>query len=298
MNKYEIDEILAMAIMTKTAHVLVEGVDDVRIYEALSSGECEVYAIESIDGYSGGCNFVKNAIQDLNSIDSQGILDKYVVGIIDRDVGYFRNGNLNIPALFTLDQYSIESHFVNSEVLNKLLMKLTHITEKQVTPSIPVQECIDDLDSLYYFSLEALQGAIDSSYSSVVGYADNLGRRKDVKTMQDIMAKSNALDQLSVSKNLGRTISKLKLFVKGKWLLKAFSEGLEKAIKDLPKKCKTKSITQCRACQFDNKSSCLFKIKDGISHKAIYSLAMDIVDNNELNYVRDMLQRIAATARA
>ncbi|MFD2754502.1 DUF4435 domain-containing protein [Comamonas terrae] len=298
MNKYEIDEILSMAIMTKTAHVLVEGVDDVRIYEKLSSGDCEVYAIESIEGYSGGCDFVKDAIQDLNSIDSQGILDKYVVGIIDRDVGYFRNGNLNMPALFTLAQYSIESHFVNSEVLNKLLVKLTHITEKQVTPLITVQECIDDLDGLYYFSLEALQGAIDSSYSSVVGYGDNIGRRKDENTMQSIMAKSDVLDQLSASKNLGRSISELKIFVKGKWLLKSFSEGLEKVIKDLPRKCKAKSIMQCRVCQFDDKSSCLFKIKDGISHKAIYSLAMDIVDNNELNYVRDMLQRISATAKA
>ena len=73
MNKYEIDEILSMAIMTKTAHVLVEGVDDVRIYEKLSSGDCEVYAIESIEGYSGGCDFVKDAIQDLNSIDMNRI---------------------------------------------------------------------------------------------------------------------------------------------------------------------------------------------------------------------------------
>ncbi len=298
MNKYEIDEILNMAIMTKTAHVLVEGVDDVRIYEGLSSGDCEIYAIESIEGYSGGCDFVKDAIVELNKIDSQGIIDKYVVGIIDRDVGVFRNGNLNIPGLFVLDQYSIESHFVNSEVLNKLIFKLTNVTIKQVVPAVSVTNCIEDLDGLYYFSLEALKGATDANYTGVVGYADNIGRRRDATTMQSIMRKSQDLDQLSLSKNLSQELSSLKLFVKGKWLLKSFSEGLEKIIKDLPNKCKTKSIIQCQACQYDEKSSCLFKIKDGISHKAIYSLAMNIIDNNELNYVKEMLKRISATAKA
>lgn len=298
MIKYEIDEILITAIMTKTAHVLVEGVDDVRIYEELSSGECEIYAIESIEGYSGGCAFIKDAITYLSSIDNQGILDKYVVGIIDRDVGFFRNGNLNIPGLFVLEQYSIESHFVNEEVLKKLLYKLTHITSKQVIPQISVSDCFEDLEGLYYFSLEALKGSVDANYGAIVGYSDNIGRRRDAETMQSIRVKSEELDQFSASKNLTANISSLKLFVKGKWLLKSFSEGLEKIIKDLPRKCKANEIYQCHVCKFNEKSSCLFKIKDGISHKAIYSLSMDIMENNELNYVKEMLQRVAATAKA
>lgn len=297
--KYEVDEIFNTAIMTKTAHVLVEGADDIRIYEELSSGGCEVYAIESIEGYSGGCEFVKEAIVYLNSIDTEGVLEKYIVGITDRDVGFFRHGNLNIPGLFVLEQYSIESHFVNHHVIERLLFQLTHLNNKQIVPQIQVIDCIEDLDDLYYFSLEALNGAVDSSYAAVVGYSDNIGRRRDAATIQSIKNKSQALDQLSLSRNLDQSISSLKLFVKGKWLLKAFSEGLEKIIKELPKKCKDRRIIQCRVCEFDNNSSCLFKIKDGVSHKVIYSLAMDIIGNNgELNYVREMLKKISETAKA
>lgn len=297
MNKFEIDEILNMAIMTKTAHVLVEGVDDVRVYESLATDDCEIFAIESIEGYSGGCNYVKQAMEDLNSIDSLGIIEKYIVGIIDRDVGYFRSGELDIPGLFVLNQYSIESHFVNEEILKKLLYKLTNITAKQEIPQISVRDCIEDLSGLYYFSLEALKGAKDKNYAAVVGYSDSIGRRRDERTMQSIHSKRKTLDQLSVNNNLSQQLSSLKIFVKGKWLLKSFSEGLERIIRDLPSRCKSKKIFQCRVCKFDEKSACLFRIKDGVSHKTIYSLAMDMTENDELAYVRELLQRISAAAK-
>lgn len=297
MNKYEIDEIFNSAIMTKTAHVLVEGVDDVSIYENLAPDDCEIYAIETIDGYSGGCGAVTDAIKVLNEIDTQGILSKYVVGIIDRDSEFFISGLKNIPGLFTLNQYSIESHFVNDQVLNNLLFQITKISEKQEIPNINTEICIDAIDDVYYFSLEALNSAVDSEYNGIVGYSSNIGRRKDVHTMQSIRLKSQTLDALAATHNLDRNIISLKLLVKGKWLLQAFSEGLEKLIKSLPQQCKSSQIIQCRICKFDVNSSCLFKLKDGINHQSIYSLAMNVKGNGELDYIKDMLQNISHSAK-
>ncbi len=298
MNKYEIDEILNMAIMTKTAHVLVEGIDDVSIYEDLSPEDCEVYAIETIEGYTGGCGAVIEAIEFLNNIDAQGILRKYVVGIIDRDAEVFISGEKQMPGLFTLNQYSIESHFVNNEILKKIILQVTNISEKQVQPSINAIDCIDNIDDIYYFSLEALNGATNSSYASIVGYSSKIGRRKDPSTMQQIRSKTDLLNSVANRFGLSRELSSLKLLVKGKWLLLCFSEGLEKLIRSLPEKCKSAEIIQCKVCQFKNTSSCLFKIKDGISNQSIYSLALNIKENHELEYIKSMLHRISQSAKA
>lgn len=297
MNKFEIDEILNAAIMTKTAYVLVEGIDDVSIYENLAPDDCEIYAIETIEGYSGGCTAVTEAIKELNEIDTQGILSKYLVGIIDRDAEFFVSGLKNIPGLFTLNQYSIESHFVNNEVLNSLIFQITKISGKQEIPDINAEICIDGIDDVYYFSLEALNSAVDSEYNGIVGYSSNIGRRKDAHTMESIRSKLQSLDALAAAHNLDRSIISLKLLVKGKWLLQTFSEGLEKVIKDLPQKCKSSQIIQCRICQFDENSSCLFKLKDGINHQSIYSLAMNVNGNSELDYIKEMLQRISHSAK-
>lgn len=297
MNKYAIGEILNIAIMTKKAHVVVEGADDVKIYENLSDENCEIYPIELIEGYSGGCTHIKNAFKALNEATNFHKIEDYLIGIIDKDSSTFRETTQYISGVFTLKYYSIESHFINQESINNLIKDATNVSNKQELPNFNLEECIADIDALYYFSLESLMGSINKDYTSIVGYSDNPGRRRDINTMQKIMQKSIILDGLSQARNLYKTVESMKFFVKGKWLLTAFTEGIEKKIKELPKKCKTMQITQCKPCSFSNNTSCLFKIKDGISHNTLLSLTRNHTSNNELKYIKDRLAHLSFTAK-
>ena len=50
---YEIDELLNEAIITGVPAILVEGIDDISVYDEISASvpfDVEVYAIENIEG--------------------------------------------------------------------------------------------------------------------------------------------------------------------------------------------------------------------------------------------------------
>ena len=50
MTKYQADELLNLAIMEKIPYIIVEGIDDIRIYEEIASSaniHCEIFAIIS-----------------------------------------------------------------------------------------------------------------------------------------------------------------------------------------------------------------------------------------------------------
>ncbi|WP_066152733.1 hypothetical protein [Aliarcobacter cryaerophilus] len=116
--KYEADELLTESIMSKTPIIIVEGIDDIQIYEDIVlslNRDIEVYASENLlisDGKSG-TNGVKTCLKKIYD-NSNGIdFSKFIMGIIDRDASYYRRDPLDIKGLFILNLYSIESHFVN-----------------------------------------------------------------------------------------------------------------------------------------------------------------------------------------
>jgi hypothetical protein len=301
MTKFEIDEILNMAIMTKTAHVLVEGIDDVAIYEELtrqSSSTCEIFSIEMIDGFSGGCSFVKKAIEELTVLAGPIALEEFIVGIVDRDASFYRKELAERPGLFILQNYSIESHFISDETVRKIIQKTTKLpASHSATHLLPANACVSLINELYYFSLEALKGAVDSTYNAEVGFSDSIGRRKDQFTMQKIMSKSASLDAFASSLNLNMSIECMRLFVKGKWLLTAFSEGLYNEIESLSSRCKKALIPQCKSCSANITAPCFYKAKDGYTHRTLYELAKDCIDNTELTYIRSMLASISLSAQ-
>jgi hypothetical protein len=71
MNKFEADEILNLAIMSKTPYVIVEGVDDIKIYEEIASSAgvpCEIYSVEQLEGLTGGNDGVIQALEIIESL--------------------------------------------------------------------------------------------------------------------------------------------------------------------------------------------------------------------------------------
>jgi capsule polysaccharide modification protein KpsS len=52
--KYEISEILNTALMTRTISIIVEGVDDIQVYDSIAKSvdkTAEIFPIETIEGY-------------------------------------------------------------------------------------------------------------------------------------------------------------------------------------------------------------------------------------------------------
>lgn len=92
-----------------TTFVVVEGVDDVPIYESCLSHmaqDCQKYDIIFTDGKSA----IRDYIKENKSYNA--------VFIIDRD---FQDIGVEDPRLITLDRYSIENYFICSQVISHSL---------------------------------------------------------------------------------------------------------------------------------------------------------------------------------
>ncbi|MDI1258601.1 DUF4435 domain-containing protein [Aquabacterium sp.] len=302
MNKYEPDELLNLAIMSKTPYVIVEGVDDLRIYEGVANSAnivCEIYSVDMLEGLSGGNDGVVQALKNIEALAMPAgkSAGQYIVGIIDRDAKYFRGEIPALASIFSLNYYSIESHFVNKfsirSVVNRLTRSPSAIEIDVESIYLRVEEKVYDV---YYFSLDALKGAVDPGYQSIIGYSSSVGRRKDKKTIADLQLRKADLDAFAAVFRLTPKIDSLRLFVKGKWLLTVYAEELFFEIEQLVSKCKNSAILQCRVCKYDNRAPCLFQMRDGLNKKSLYTILQDFFEMPEFEYIRDKLKLVAGTA--
>ena len=302
MNKFEADEILNLAIMEKSPYIIVEGVDDIGIYEdiARSAGVvCEIYSVEMLEGLSGGCSGVIEAlaiIESLSMPDGKNA-DQFVMGIIERDARYYRDGMPISSAIFGLHAYSIESHFVSKFSIKPAIKRLTRISLRHEIDVNSIYSRIEEnVFDVYYFSLDALRKAVDPEYQSVVAFSSSPGRRRDQNTIAQLHSRKADLDAFAASLNLTSNIDSLRKFVKGKWLLTAYSEELFKEIESLVLKCKNLEIEQCAMCARDNSAPCFYRLKDGLNKNSLYSILLDFVDIPDFDYIRDAFKSIAVTA--
>lgn len=302
MNKYEPDEILNLAIMSKTPYVIVEGVDDVRIYEEISRTagvQCEIYSVEMLDGIAGGNDGVIDAMGIVESLSMPNgkSANQFVVGIIDCDARYYRNEMPTLASIFSLNAYSIESHFVSKSAIKPSIDKITRISSREEVDIDSIYQRIEsNMFDIYYFSLDALKKAVDKNYNSIVGFSASAGRRKDRNTIYGLMERKDDLDIFAATFQLGRDIESLKKFVKGKWLLTAFSEELFKEIDQLVKNCKSSSIKQCSMCELDDAAPCLYQLRDGFNKNSLYSTLKDFVDMSDFDYIREKFRSLSLTA--
>ena len=80
---YEADELLNEAIMSDTPIVIVEGTDDIPLYEDLIKSlnkNIEVYASENliISGNISGCVGVVNSLNKINEFSQNINIEKYI----------------------------------------------------------------------------------------------------------------------------------------------------------------------------------------------------------------------------
>ena len=289
--------------MSKTPYFLVEGVDDISVYEAIAKSfdiECEIYSVEMIDGLAGGNSGVIQAMEILDGLNLANgkNVENYVLGIVDRDARFYRQEIPQLASILCLKFYSIESHFVSQEVIRPVIDKITRISiSDEIDIEVIFQKVECNLIDLYYFSIDALKNAVDPGYQSIVGYSTNVGRRKDAQTISLLQNRKADLDFFAQSLGLSSSIKSMQEFVKGKWLLTAFSEELYEQISKLAPSCKNAIIKKCRMCEFDLQAPCLFRLKDGFKkNNPLYSLLPDFVGISELDYIKSKMSDVRATA--
>lgn len=296
--QYDIEEVYTQSIMLEKPTVVVEGVSDVPVYDNICTGtDCDVIAIETVQGYSEGCESVVSAMNQLQELPESGHKkERYILGVIDKDVRDFRE---EVPAnnlIFVLNQYSIESHFVAKESLSRLLMYSTRITGDLNTDALrsKIMECIESsLDSLYLVSLESLKGALDSGYDADFCYSYGIGRIKDSNLVERIRSKEGDLINFSRSLGINFSLDSLRFICKGKWLLSAFCEQLEGTLSLLPGMCSSGEINRCQFCISQAEEKCLYKIRKGVTNKFLEVLASQDIDNGQFEYIKDRIKSMA-----
>lgn len=195
MNEWltmEFDELLNEAIMSETPMLVVEGIDDISVYEGICSQtgkSVEVVAVQNLKNMSEGNRGVVEFINELYELDFGGNIEDYVLGVIDRDSRFYRGELLEVPALFILKWYSMESHFVTKESIRIIIKQCTRTQEKLITEELIENiytRAVNNLMSLFYLSLECLKKACVTGYSSVASYKMNIPHLRNLGAFEDV----------------------------------------------------------------------------------------------------------------
>lgn len=293
--KYEITEILNTAIMTRTISIIVEGVDDIQIYDGIAKSvnkTAEVFPIETIEGYYPGCNHVINAMDDVLAIaQSHSNFSNYMVGIIDKDIKDYR-GELPVnPLILTLKYYSMESHFVHKDVLASIFELITKTPRSLLTDELieHLYELISlNNEDFFLICLESLKNALHEDYDSDFAYSYSEGRIFSEQDVSKVRLKRDELLLFADSLAISRSIDDLKKISKGKWLLHFFCVNTLSAAQQYKDLCGTPPIQQCVMCTGNGHSPhhCLYKLKDSITTKNLKNLLMSNVWLQDFDYIR------------
>lgn len=298
--KLRIEEIFTIAIMSSTPAVIVEGKNDLKTYTDIAQSAIDavdVYPVELIEGYSPGCGDVVKAIRALYALnDSLHPVENFVLGVIDRDTREYRGELPSEDAILALRYYSLESHFVNCEVLAAFLKQFTRTHESKFGPDFSrkiFEEIRADLLDIYYFSLEALKRALEPNYVEDFRYSDSIACRKQQTIRAKIMAKKDDLDQFALGLGIGANFDSLLKIANGKWLLTVFCELTEATFKKLKSYCGQFGAEQCTYCRHQDSNQCTYQVYEGINHKALYSQAPESWRTSALDYVRRRISEIS-----
>lgn len=295
------DELLNLAIMSKVPVLIVEGVDDIPIYERLSMAievECDVYAAATLSKGREGCRGVLDNIFEIRSA-SQGIpVERFVLGVIDRDARFYR-GELDLdPAVFSLNYYSIESHYISPCSVEFLIPRFTSATRKLINPEMArviFDSIFSEIAYLYYVSLEALKNACDRSYESEFGYSDNIKSIINRGLHNKIMEKKTELDAFAESLNLSLSIDSLLKICKGKWVGEIYSDHLYSTMIALPGNCQKEKVPQCQACRTGEPDKCLYRKTSFFSSDILMRQASHNTEAHYLGYIKDRIQLLSDT---
>ncbi|MBP3335242.1 MAG: DUF4435 domain-containing protein [Ruminiclostridium sp.] len=301
--QYDLDETVLAAVMSGEPTVLVEGIDDIKFYGNVAhkiGRNINVQAIETVEGYSEGCDEIIRAIGDIqHSIQSDARLKKYILGIIDRDARYYRGELPNLECLFVLKYYSYESHLITTNTIKKQIEMLTKVTSSMIKDNVIsyINEKFNEkLEKAYYISLEALKNACDTSYQACVAYSKKAGNIFSKSALEYIWGqvsyKKEELDEFANNYGVSRT--DIKYLMKGKWWLYLWCEFIVNESKNLHFHCGN-DFEICQMCKADKKEKCLWKVEGNFQIGQIKSFlcSIDAIDLNELDYLRQRLMLLA-----
>lgn len=293
--KLELDEVLNEAIMSSTAIILVEGIDDIPIYEELLNNavpgkDCEVYAIENIEGYHEGCRGVLDCVEALSEQDGQIDITKHILGIMDRDARFYRGETTYHHALLILSYYSIESHFITKEALSLILRQTTRASNNLISDN-DINRIFDEicshLHSLYPISIEALKNACDVNYNACLGYSSNLTEIRNKGLDKVVIEKTELLNEFATAIGVTNSWIDLLKICKGKWIFSEFAATIKKYLLDLPNQCKGGKIKKCQFCQTGTYDKCLYKSTYAANDSIIKSIILRHHHVGELDYIRN-----------
>jgi len=298
---FEPDELLATAIMSKIPVIVVEGHDDVPIYERLAvsvNKDCEVFASENLVGVEG-CSGVIKTVESIRACSGDIAVEDYILGVIDRDVRPYRNECPTDPAILMLELYSIESHFVTTEAVQLIVRKVTGATaalfdEDDAEKVFNIVR--NNLNYLYLLALEPLRKACESTYSADYGFRDKLkeilGRGYPNKLLEN---KAEQLYEFAEAKGISESWEAILEICKGKWVLSTFMEVLRAEIENLPVHCKSTIISQCQYCINETFNKCLYRLKAKYTAPILEELIIQEPDLKRLDYIKSRIVGLKAS---
>lgn len=292
----EFDEILNEAIMSETPMLVVEGVDDISIYEGVCSqlGKYfEVVAVQNLKDMSEGNRGVIEFINLLLDLNYDGDLGNYILGIIDRDARYYRAEVVNNSAIFMLKWYSMESHFITQDAIKCVIEQCTRIQPKLLTDELinmVYEKLAMNLMSLYYLSLECLKKACVKEYESLASYKMNVQHLRAIGVFETISDRKENLDEFAQQKGISNDMSGLLNICKGKWVMSEFCKSLIFELKNLKIKCFHDEITQCQFCHSGNNDLCLYGFEGSYNESQVSSIIKKNEGYTQFGYLK---QRIA-----
>lgn len=293
--KLEADELLNEAIMSETPVIIVEGIDDIQVYEQIaeSTGKyVEVYASENVKGITDGCKGVIESISVIREAANDMDIDKYVLGIIDADTRCYLDTVPNDSAILMLNWYSLESHFITEEATNYVIKNLTRASGKLLTDEViaNINETIkEQLFELYLISIEALRNACEKDYEAVLGYSMNLMeiKRRQLNTFD--REKEEQLYAFANERGISKSWDNLLKVCKGKWLFIEYCYQLKRYIQSLSSQCADSVINQCQFCLVKAFEKCLYRVKTNFEEKQIEELILSNVSNGSFGYVQQKI---------
>lgn len=305
--KYYSRDIINEVEMSEETIILVEGPDDIQLYDKflkLAKKKADIRAIENMGDYKPGCDGVLEIIKGLqNRITKEN--EKYILGIIDKDIRDYREPEkfqeeiLGYKCLLILKYYSFESHFTNDFVLKSIISETTSVTESMITEDV-INILNDNIrkyyEKLYFLSLEAVKNALEPAYKADVCFDDEPGNLfyNKAKALR-IKEKESELYDYATKKNL--EIESIKFFAKGKWILHFYSRAILDTLNDLSKLCAKNEICQCQFCATSSKNhntkKCLWMPKKKYQVDDLELAALKYIDIQEVDYIINRFKQLA-----
>ncbi|MBS4206306.1 DUF4435 domain-containing protein [Lederbergia citrea] len=294
-------QLISRARLEKKPLVVVEGKDDVPIYEQFAkkvNKKVRICAIETFSNYSEGCTHVKRFIEDAQvEINKSEENEKFIMGIVDRDASYYRDEINEMKCLLVLKAYSFESHFVTRK-------NLEYAVENYLSSNFGINEFIIDyifkeyessINLFYYYSLEALKNACSKHYKGIIGYSKSYGQIiRETDLPNKIMAKKEELDQYALAMRVpsDNPIS----IIKGKWLLDLFIDKTHESLLALSEFCSTDSVIdgqeRCSFCQSGNANKCSWKPKKGFIPTIYRGFILQFFNEIEVDYIYERFKSL------